>query len=86
MTIIDGAIEEVVKIAARPEIALELLGLDALFSDRNPFHENVVPGHQRHDGQERHDSLHHQTGFEDEIENGEVLRNVHCRAFRVSRK
>ena len=41
-----------VEIAAGPEIALELLGLDALVLDREILAEDVVPGHERDAGKQ----------------------------------
>ena len=79
------AVEERIEIAARPEVTLELLGLAALLLDREILAENVVPAHERDAGEQQHDGLDDRAGVEDEMEDRQVLRDVHCRVSSLAR-
>src|SRR5574343_937812 len=77
VTIIDRAIEQVVQVAAGPEVTLEGFSLGARLLDRKQLHENVVPRHEGDAGEQRHDGLDDRTGLENQMEDGKILGDVH---------
>src|SRR5574343_243380 len=86
VAVVDRAVEQVVQVAAGPEVALEILGLLAGLLDREPLHENVVTGHEGDTGEQGHDGLDDGTGFENQVEDGKILGNVHLSASSLEYK
>ena len=85
MTIIDGTLVKAVEVASAPEVALELLGLPACQLHGKPFAEDVVPRHEGNTGKQQHDCLNNSAGVENQVQNREVLRDIHCRVSSLVR-
>ena len=77
VAVVDRALVQVVEVAAAPEVALELLGLRLGFPDGEPLAEDVVPRHEGDAGEDGHDALDDRAGIEDQVQDGEILRDVH---------
>src|SRR6185369_9349717 len=84
VAVVDRALVQRAQVGAAPEVALELFGLGARAADGEGLAENPVPGHERHDEQQRHDDLHHGAGVPHQRENGKVLGDVHCLGSDIS--
>src|SRR5574343_277662 len=80
VTIVDRAVVQVVQVATRPEVTLEGFGLRPRLLDGEQLHKDVVPRHQRDAGEQGHDDLDDRAGLQDEVEDGEILGNVHLSA------
>ena len=77
MTVIDRALIQRIEVRSAPEVALELLGLDARLADGEDLAEYKKPGHEGHRQQQCHHQLHDDTGIPDQRQHRHIVGDIH---------